>query len=160
MGPTYRDRVSSLSTDTGIFLHPVPDNLFNSTHRSSCPDTSRNHNIQAQSFSQFCDHDHLHFLDPDISTVCLYITHLICRFPSACSIRNYVSGVRTLHKEMGLTPAALESFQVSCLFREADISMQTPPLQRLPILPHCSIASAPSLPAWQPSVLPCMCALH
>ena len=93
-----------------------------------CPGTSRNHTLQAQSFIQFCNHYHLLFLDPDISTMCLYITHLTPCFSSAHSVRNYVSGVRTLHKEMGLTPAALDSFQVSCLLRAADISMRTQPL--------------------------------
>ena len=99
-----------------------------------CPGTSRNNTLQAQSFIQFCDHYHLCFLDLDISTMCLYITHLTCRFSSALSIHNYMSGVRTLHKEMGLTPAALESFQVSCFLLAADICMRTPPLQDLPIL--------------------------
>ena len=87
------------------------------------PGTSRNHTLQAESFIQFCDHYHLRFLNPDISTVCLYITHLTCHFSSGHSICNYVSRVRTLHKEIGLTPVTLESFQVSCLLWAADISM-------------------------------------
>ena len=100
-----------------------------------CPGTSRNHPLQTQSFIQFCDHYHLCFLDPDVSTICLYITHLTHHFSSARSICNYMSGVRTIHKEMRLTPPALESFQVSCLLWAADISMRTPPLQCLSILP-------------------------
>ena len=92
------------------------------------PGTSKNHAQQAQSFIQFCDHYHLCFLDPDDSTLCLYITHLSRRFSSAHSIRNYVSRVRTLHKEVGLAQASLESYQVSCLLQAADISMRTPPL--------------------------------
>ena len=87
------------------------------------PGTSRNHTLQAQSFIQFCDHYHLHFLNPDVSTMCLYITHLTHHFSSAHSIRNYIFRVRTLHKEIGHTPAALESFQVSYLLQAADISM-------------------------------------
>ena len=93
---------------------------------TNLPHTSRNHTLQAQSFIQFCDHYHLRFLNPDVSTVCLYISHLTHHFLSTSSFRNYVSRVRTLHKEM--TPAALESFQVSCLLRAVDISMRTPPL--------------------------------
>ena len=80
-----------------------------------CPGTSRNHALQAQSFIQFCDHYHLHFLDPDGSTACLYITYLTHWFSLARSLRNYVSGVRILLKHAGRTPAALESYQVSCL---------------------------------------------
>ena len=84
---------------------------------------------------------------PDISTVCIYIIHLDCHFSSTHSICNYVSRVRTLHKEMGLTPPTLESFHVSSLFWAANISMRMPPLQCLPILPPllrrlCSITSS------------------
>ena len=43
----------------------------------------------------------------------LYITHLTRHFSATCSTRNYVSRVRMLHKESGLTPLALESIQVS-----------------------------------------------
>ena len=87
------------------------------------PGTARNHALQAQSFIQFCDHSHIAFLNPDVSTVCLYITHLTYRFSSARSICNYVSGVRTLHKEVSRILATLESYQVSCLLCVADISM-------------------------------------
>ena len=55
-----------------------------------------------------------------------------------------------LHKAIGLTPAALESFQVCCLLRVADISMRMPPLRCLPILLpllHCLCTITPSLGA-------------
>ena len=94
-----------------------------------CQGTARNYTLQTQSFIQFCDHYHLHLIDPDVSTVWLFIIHLTCRFSSACSIRNYVSRVRILHKELGLTPAALDSFQLSCMLRVANISMEMPLLR-------------------------------
>ena len=52
------------------------------------PHTSRNHTLQSQSFIQFCDLYHLHFLDPDVSTVCLYITHLTCHCLSTMSLES------------------------------------------------------------------------
>ena len=91
--------------------------------------------------------------------MCLYITHLTRRFSSARSIHNYVSGVRTLHKGMGLTPAALESFQVSCLLPAANISMRTPPLQCLPILPpllHRLCSITPILGSLSPALRVCL----
>ena len=96
---------------------------------------------QAQAFIQFCDHYHLCFINPDFSTMCLFITHLIRCFSSARSIRNYVFGVRALHKEMEITPASLESFQVSRMLQAADISMRTP---TFPSYCHsyCSITSS------------------
>ena len=87
------------------------------------PGTARNHILQAQAFIQFCDHYHLRFINPDVSTMYLFIAHPTRHFSSARNVCNYMSGVRTLHKEMGLTPAALESFQVSCMLLAADISM-------------------------------------
>ena len=63
------------------------------------PCTSRNHTLQAQSFIPFCHHYHLHFFDPDVPTLCLYITHLTRHILSACRV--------PLHKEMCLTAAAL-----------------------------------------------------
>ena len=62
-------------------------------------------------------------MSPPCGKLCLFITYLIHSFPFARSIHNYVSRVRTLHKELGLTPTALKSFQVSCMLRAANISM-------------------------------------
>ena len=123
------------------------------------PGTSRNHTLQVQSFIQFCNRYHISFLDPDISTMCLYITHLTRRFSSARSIHNYVSRVRTLYKEIGLTPVALGSFQVFCLLGGGRyLHANATPYDVFPSFPHCSITSAPSLPTWGPLVQPCGCA--
>ena len=51
-------------------------------------------------------------MSPPCGKLCLFITYLIHSFPFARSIHNYVSRVRTLHKELGLMPTALKSFQV------------------------------------------------
>ena len=112
-----------------------------------------------QAFIQFCDHYDLCFIDQDASTMCLFITHCLS---SVRSVRNYVSGVRTRHKELGLTPAALESFQVSSMLRAVDIAMRTPPLRRLPILPTlhslCTINSI--LRSLGPALPVCLLPLH
>ena len=123
-----------------------------------CPGTSRNHTLQAQSFIQFCDHYHFHFLDPDISTMCLYITHLTRHFSSACSIHNYVSRVRTLHKEMGPLQWHWSPSRCLACSRQLTSPCKCHHCNIFPSFPHCSINSSPSLPAWGPSILPDGCA--
>ena len=84
----------------------------------------------------FCDNFGLPFINPHISTVSYFITHLTQRFSSAASVRNYVSGIRTMHKQLGLTAHSLDSYPIACLLRAADLTMRRPPLRRLPITPH------------------------
>ena len=109
-------------------------------------------------FRHFCDHNHLHFINPDVFTVCLFITHLIHWFHSARSMRNYMSGIRIFHKELGISLAALDPFQVSSTLRAAAISICTP-LRCLPILPlllYCICLLPSSLGPLGPSVLVCL----
>ena len=91
------------------------------------PGTTANHARQAYTFIRFCDKYQLPFISPSVSTMCLYITHLSTVFTSSRSVRNYVSGVRFLHKQLSLTPETVESFPVQCLLRAADLTMRTPP---------------------------------
>ena len=71
-----------------------------------------------------------------MSTLTYYIAFLTKKFNSARSVRNYISGIRTLHKQMCLDPPSLNSFPVHTLLRAADLSMRTPPNRRLPITPR------------------------
>ena len=75
-------------------------------------------------------------INPSVSTLCFYITHLTTAFSSPKGVRNYVSVDRFLHKQLGMAPDALDTFLVYCLLRAADLTMQTPPLHCVPILPH------------------------
>ena len=76
-----------------------------------------------------------------------YITHLSHTFHSPASVRNYLSGVRFLHKSQGLPLPSLDSFHITSLLRAVSLTMRTPPLRRLPILPRllhklCSLCSS------------------
>ena len=51
-------------------------------------------------------------------------------------MRNNVSRVHFLHRQLGLTPEAFNSFHVMSLLRAVDVTMRTPPLRQLPIFPH------------------------
>ena len=99
------------------------------------PGTAANH-VRPRLTSVFCDNYQLPFMNPRVSTLCYYITYLTTSFSSATSVRNYVCGVRLLHKQLGVAVEALDCFPVQCLRRLADLTMQTPPLRRLRILPH------------------------
>ena len=87
--------------------------------------------------------------------MCLYITHLSTVLTSSRSIRNYIFGVRFLHKQLDLTPEAVESFPVQCLLRAVDLTMRTPPRRKLPILPHL-VTQLCGLPACLGSLGPAM----
>ena len=98
-------------------------------------------------------------MSPPCACTSLILVYLTSRFSSAHSIRNYISGVRTLHKEIGVTPVTMETFQVSCLLWAADIFMRMPPLQGLPILPplfHHLCIITPSLGALGPALQVCL----
>ena len=64
-----------------------------------------------------------------------------------------------MHRELGLILEALDSFPVASLLRAADITMQVPPLRRLPILPplfhQCCLLSS-SLGVLGPSIQVCL----
>ena len=74
------------------------------------PGMPAKHARQAQAYIRFCDNYNLQFIYPQVSTI-YYVTHLTTTcFSSAKSIRNYICGVRFLHKQLSLTPEGLDSF--------------------------------------------------
>ena len=99
------------------------------------PGTTLNHQCQARLYTQFCEHYGFIAVNPAVSTLTYYITHLAGRFKSSTSVRNYVSGINTMHKQVGLQVPALQSFPVTTLLRAVDLSLRTPPHRRLPITP-------------------------
>ena len=74
-------------------------------------------------------------MDPQISTVCYYITYLSQQFISSDSIRNYVSGISFLHKALGKSCPALQSFPVVCILRAVQVALRRHPHQKKPITP-------------------------
>lgn len=63
----------------------------------------------------------------------MYIEFLARSFVSAHSIRNYLSGVRLLHKYLGRSSPSLDSFDVDLMLRALDITLPHVPVRRLPI---------------------------
>ena len=87
-------------------------------------------------YYEFCQQYNLRPLSPEVSTLCYYITWLTKQFSSAQSIRNYVSGVSSLHKQLGRLAPALTSYPVATLLRAVDLTLRTPPRRRLPVTPQ------------------------
>ena len=74
----------------------------------------------------FCTHFDFQFLLPSTATVGYYVTYLTTKFTSSRSIRNYVSGICQLHKQLGLIPEALDSFPIMSLLCAGDMMMRIP----------------------------------
>jgi hypothetical protein len=99
------------------------------------PGTQLNHTAQAQKFINFCHDYKLQHLQPAECTICYYINFLAKQFVSAASIRNYISGIRTMHKLLKLEAPALDSFEVGLMLRAANLTMRRVPNRKLPINP-------------------------
>ncbi len=97
------------------------------------PGTLRNHQAMFRMYIGFCIRYNLQDINPSTATICMYAQYLSRSFASARSIRNYVSGVRLLHKFLGIQAPALYSFELDLVLRSLDINLVHVPNQRLPI---------------------------
>ncbi len=109
-------------------------------HQTKCrqrnafrPGTRGNHQAQFSLYIAFCLFYGVQDINPSVQVICMYVEFLTRTFTSPRSIRNYVSGVRLLHKYLGQTPASLYSFQLDLMLRALDITMFHTPLRRQPI---------------------------
>lgn len=97
------------------------------------PGTSANHISQFRAYLTFCTKFGLSDINPTVETVCLYVEYLAQRFRSPKSVNNYISGVRLLHKYIGVECASLYSFELDLMLRALDITLIHVPNQRLPL---------------------------
>lgn len=97
--------------------------------------TSRNLKIQWQAYHLFCEAFELRALPASTRTICLFIQFLSRTMKSAESIRNYVSGVRTLHILTDTDYTGVRQFEVNLALRG---------VARLH--PHCPNRAAPITP--------------
>ena len=67
-------------------------------------------------------------ISPTAQTVWLYMEFLARTFASTQTIKNYICGVRLLHKLLGLSvPDSLQSFELSLMLRALDRSLKHTP---------------------------------
>jgi len=103
------------------------------------PGTHANHDTQIRGYLAFCHYYQLTDIEPEPSTICLYIEFLARQFSSPKSIKNYIHGISYLHKVLDLTAPALESFPVQLSLRTLTATMPQLPHQRRPIKPEMLI---------------------
>ena len=77
----------------------------------------------------------------------MYATYLSRRFNSPQSVHNYISAVRLLHRYLGLSAPALDSFDLHLTLRAIKLSLRHTPNQRSPITPDmlhklCAVCDA------------------
>jgi len=97
--------------------------------------TTANHNAQFTLYFQFCLMHKLQDIDPSVDTLLLYTEYLAQRFQSHKSVHNYISGVRLLHKLLGVQAPALSSFDLALMLRATRMTMTIPSQPKLPITP-------------------------
>ena len=106
-----------------MLLHHLKQATASLASKAFHPGTTANYARQAQPYIRLCDHYQFPFILPSVATMCFYVTHLSTAFSSTRSIRNYISGVRFLHNQLGAAPEAVDSFPVQCLLRIEDLTM-------------------------------------
>ena len=74
---------------------------------------AKNLRIQWKSFLLYCFCFQLCFLPADTETLCLYSQFLSRSFKSTSAIKNYISGVKTMHLLLGYTIEKINSFLIN-----------------------------------------------
>ena len=97
------------------------------------PGTTCNHIIQWRSYLGFCIFYDLKAIDPEPNTVCMFLEFLARTFKSPQSLINYLSGIRTMHKTLGIETLSLDSYEVKMMLRAFNITFRHIPFHRPPI---------------------------
>lgn len=97
------------------------------------PGTVANHKSQFQLYVSFCLHFGLQDIKPTVPTICMYCEFLARSFSSPKTIRNYISGVRLMHKYVHASADSIHSFELELMLRALDVNLRHVPNQRLPI---------------------------
>lgn len=99
------------------------------------PGTAANHRSQFRAYFAFCMEFNLQDVNPSVDTICMYVEHLAQRFRSPKAVGNYISGVRLLHKYLGVACPSLHCFELDLMLRALDLTLQHVPNQRHPVTP-------------------------
>ena len=81
----------------------LQDDLKESTASAFASGTNKNLKVQWESFVLFCIYFKLCFLPASTSTLQLYAQFLSRSFTSVNSIKNYISGIKTMHSIVGFS---------------------------------------------------------
>jgi len=98
-------------------MSQLGEDLRASNRRAYAEGSRKNLRIQWESFLLFCCHFGLVFLPASTLTLQLYVQFLSRSFKSVDSIRNYVSGVRTMHQILGFSLDKVNQFILNLTFK-------------------------------------------
>ena len=87
------------------------------------PGTNANHKSQIKAYLLFCNYYNLKDINPTTETICLFVEFLAASVNSPRVIHNYISGVRFLHKLLGLHPDSLYSFDLDLMMRSVTLTL-------------------------------------
>lgn len=79
--------------------------------------TTRNMKVQWESYLMFCIYFGLQYLPSSTETLCLYAQFLSRTFKSTHSIKNYISGVKTMHYLLGHSTEKINDFLINLSVR-------------------------------------------
>jgi integrase len=97
--------------------------------------TRKNLQTQWRTFLLFCTYFQFVAVPVDSTTLCLYAQFLSRSLLSVASIRNYVSGVKTMHVYLTLDVSQFDCFQLELVFKGLSRLNPHCPNQALPITP-------------------------
>ena len=89
--------------------------------------------MQIRRFQVFCHRFNFPHLHPSPAQLTLYLEYLAQNLRSSQSVKNYLSAVSYIHKQLGLECTALQSHQVITMIRAIDHTLRSPLLPTVPI---------------------------
>jgi hypothetical protein len=84
-------------------------------------------------YYRFCRQFNFHDLHPSPSQLTLYLEYLCQNLKSSQSVRNYLSAVGFIHRQLGLECSSLSSHQVNTMLRAIDNTLRSPILPKQPV---------------------------
>jgi hypothetical protein len=115
------------------------------------PGTRINQRIQIQRYYTFCRRFHLCDVNPPPAQLTWYIEYLSQNLKSSQTVRNYLSAVSLLHRQLGLDCLSMQSHQVTTMLRSVDQTLRLPIASTLPItvpMLHQLVSCCQQLGTW------------
>jgi hypothetical protein len=133
--------VSVLQSCYSHVVLTIPDSALHNLHRSRAtrlqhafrPGTKINQHVQIKRYYTFCRRFNLLDINPSPSQLTLYIEYLSLNLRSAQSVRNYVSAVSLIHRQLGLDFSGMQTYPVTNMLRAVDRTLRSPILPKLPV---------------------------
>ena len=91
-------------------MKTLKSDLKTSRHNAFADSTTKNLRTQRESFLLFCFYFNLSYLPVDTETLCLYSQFLSRSFKFTNTIKNYISGIKTMHYIIGFSVDQINDF--------------------------------------------------